>query len=396
MTIIGLGEDGLSGLSSASQDALREAKIVFGAARHLNLLPKLEAEIRTWPTPYAYGIPKLLACRGQRIVVVASGDPFWFGAGSVLARYLDRNEWRALPNLSSATLASAYLGWPLEQTQVFGLHAAPFARLRPALHPGARLLVLVRDGASIAELGTYITQTGFGSSAMWVLEALGGPRQRVRKTRAEAADFTDIRHPVCVALDIAGGGATLPLSTGLPDDLFDHDGQITKRPVRAVTLSALAPLQGQHLWDIGAGSGAIGIEWMLAHTSNRATAIEQNANRATRIRHNAQTLGVDRLKVFEGSGMAFLQSTPRPTPPDAIFIGGGLSQDLLECLWSYVPAGTRVVANSVTLETDTLLARWHAKTSGALMRLEISNAAPLGRKRSWKTSFPITQWSVLR
>ena len=396
MTIIGLGEDGLSGLSNASQEALAAATIVTGAARHLDLLPDLAAEIRVWPVPFADGIQPLLALRGCNVVVLASGDPFWFGAGSVLARHLERTEWRALPAPSVASRAAAHLGWPLEKTPVFGLHAAPLQRLRPALHADARLLILLRDGAAVAKLATYITDAGFGASQLWVMEAMGGPRERVRCTTADGLDFADIQHPVCAALIVNGSGSPLPVSSGLSDDVFDHDGQITKRPIRAITLSTLAPRPGEHLWDIGAGSGAIGIEWMLGHPANRTTAIEHNSERAARIRCNANTLGADRLQLFEGTALEFLRCRPAKEPPDAVFIGGGLSEALLQSLWQHLPAGTRVVANSVTLETDTLLSKWHAKTGGSLIRIEVSNATPLGTKHSWKASYPVSQWSAVK
>ena len=396
MTIIGLGEDGLSGLSNASQEALKTAVIVTGAARHLALLPDLAAKTKVWPVPFADGIETVLALRGRNVVVLASGDPFWFGAGSVLARHLDKTEWQALTALSVASRAAAHLGWPLEKIEVFGLHAAPLNRLRPALSLGARLLVLLRDGDAVAKLAHYTANLGFGASRLWVMEAMGGPHERVRHTTAQGLDFEDIHHPVCVALEVSGTGSPLPATSGLPDDLFDHDGQITKRPIRAITLSTLAPLPGDCLWDIGAGSGAIGIEWMLAHPANRATAIEHNSKRAARIRQNADALGADRLQLFEGSGLAFLHCMPAPNTPDAVFIGGGLSEELLLALWQCLPTGTRVVANSVTLETDALLCEWHAQSGGTLMRIEVSNATPLGAKRGWKPTYPVTQWSTIR
>ena len=396
MTIIGLGEDGLAGLSNASKEALAGAEIVTGAARHLSLLPDLTAQTQLWPVPFVDGIEQLLALRGRTVVVLASGDPFWFGAGSILAQHLDTDEWQAFPSPSVVSLAAAYLGWPLEKTAVFGLHAAPLSRLRPALQPGVNLLVLLRDGPAATNLATYLVQQGFGASCLWIMESLGGPRERVRITTAQSLDFDDISHPVCAAMALAGDGLALPLSSGLADSFFDHDGQITKRPMRAVTLSSLAPLAGQHLWDIGAGSGAIGIEWMLAHPSNQTTAIEPNPTRAARIRRNAVALGTDLLNLVESTGLDFLNRLPQPTPPNAVFIGGGLSEQLLQRLWTILPKGTRLVANSVTLETDGLLAQWQRDVGGDLMRFDIANSTPLGAKRGWKAAFPVTQWSVLK
>jgi precorrin-6B C5,15-methyltransferase / cobalt-precorrin-6B C5,C15-methyltransferase len=393
LTIIGIGEDGPDGLPPASMTALEEAEIVMGPRRHLGLLPPLRAEVVEWPVPFADGLPLLMRFRGKRVAVLASGDPFWYGAGSVLARHLDADEWWAFPAPSSASLAAARLGWPLERVTCLGLHAAPLSRMRPHLAPGARLITLLRDGEAVPALAEWLTAQGFGASTLWVMEALGGPRERIRQTRADALALADIAHPVCVALEVAGEGASLPAVPGRPDDLFGHDGQITKAPVRALTMAALAPRAGEYLWDIGAGSGAISIEWLLAHPLTSATAIEAVPERAARARANAARLGVDRLEVIEGRAPDALDGL---AAPDAVFIGGGLSEALLEDLWARLRAGTRVVANAVTLESEALLARWHGAHGGHLMRFDISEAAPLGSKRGWRAAYPIVQWSVTR
>ncbi len=389
LTIVGLGEDGPDGLSPASLDALQGAEIIMGAARHLELLPDMDAELVTWPVPFAGGLPVLMSYRRRRVVALASGDPFWHGAGSVLVRDLDVGEWRALPAVGTMSLAAAKLGWALEKTPCFGLHAAPFARLRSVLAPGARILATVRDGAAVGELAAWLDGAGFGGSNLHVLEALGGPRERVRSCGLHDVP-SDIQHPVCVGLEIAGDGAVLPLASGRHDAFFDNDGQITKRPVRALTLSALAPKAGELLWDIGGGSGSIGLEWLLAHPTMQAAAIEINAERAARIAQNAASLGVD-LQVVTGAAPDALDGLPLP---DAVFIGGGISQEMLEWIWRKLPAGTRLIANGVTLEAEILLAQWHAQKGGDLLRVELSESKPLGRKRGWKASYPIVQWSV--
>ncbi len=393
LTIVGLGEDGPAGLPPASRAALDGAEIVTGAARHLALLPDIAAERREWPVPFAEGVPHLLALRGRRVVMLASGDPFWFGAGSVIARHLAAGEWRALPGPSTFSLAAARLAWPLETTCCLGLHAAPLARLRPHLAPGVRAIVLVRDGAAVGALADWLTGLGFGATRLWVLEALGGPRERVRAATAAEYALADVAHPVAVALEIAGDGAALPVSAGLPDDVFAHDGQITKRPVRALTLSALAPRPGETLWDIGAGSGSVSIEWLLAHPATEAIAIEADAGRGARARANADALGADRLRVITGRAPDALKDLP---PPEAVFIGGGLSQALLTALWDRLAAGTRVVANAVTLESEALLTDWQARAGGSLMRVELAQAAPLGTRRGWQAAYPVVQWSVAR
>jgi precorrin-6Y C5,15-methyltransferase (decarboxylating) len=393
LTIVGLGEGGWLDLSSAGRAALQAAELVSGSARHLALLPDLDAEKLEWPVPFADGIPQLLAQRGRRVVMLASGDPFWFGAGSSVTRHLDHHEWQALPGVSTFGLAAARLGWALEHVTCLGLHAAPLARLRPHLCSGARLVVLLRDGAAVATLAHYLSDNGFGASAMAVLEALGGPRERRRDTIASGFDLADVQHPVAVALEVAGTGMALPQGGGLPDSLFEHDGQITKQKVRALALCALAPRPGERLWDIGSGSGSIAIEWLLAHPRCEAVAIEADPGRATRLRGNADRLGVDRLVLAIGKAPEALIGL---APPDAVFIGGGLSDALLTQLWRALPAGCRVVVHAVTLESEALLSHWHACAGGSLWRIELAEAAPLGTRRGWRAVFPIVQWSVTR
>ncbi|WP_299965096.1 precorrin-6y C5,15-methyltransferase (decarboxylating) subunit CbiE [uncultured Roseobacter sp.] len=389
LTIVGLGEDGPGGLGSASRKALAQAEIIMGPPRHLALLKAQEGELIPWPVPFADGVELLLEQRGKRVVVLASGDPFWFGAGSVLARHLDPGEWRCLPGRSTFSLAAAQMGWPLEETTCLGLHAAPLARLRPHLAQGARCIVLLRDGAAVQTLATYLTDTGFGASTLTVFEALGGPRQTVTEARAEALPDRRFEHPVCAAVTCAGADA-LPLVPGRSDDWFENDGQITKSPVRAMTLAALGPLPFEHLWDIGGGSGSIAIEWLLAHPSLSATSFERDPARVARITDNAARLGVDRLQVVTGSAPEVLGGPP----PQAVFIGGGLSDPLLSWLRTHLATGTRLVANAVTLETEALLVQAQAEMGGDLLRLQLARSEPLGPRRGWAASYPIVQWSV--
>lgn len=365
----------------------------MGAARHLGLLPGLRARQITWPVPFADGIAQLLGLRGRRVVMLASGDPFWFGAGASVTRHLAPGEWRALPGISTFSLAANVMGWALESTRCFGLHAAPLARLRPALAAGRRLIVLLRDGAAVAGLARYLTAQGWGDTRISVLESLGGPGARRTDLRAADGVAGNHAHPVCAALEVAGSGAAVPLASGRPDALFESDGTMTKRPVRALTLSALAPRPFEHLWDIGGGSGSIAIEWLLSDPSLRATTIERNPARAARIAANAAALGVDRLQVITGSAPLALADLP---PPDCVFVGGGMSADLLNWLEANLPSGTRLVVNAVTLESEALLMQAQARLGGDLLRIALSLAAPLGPGRGWKASYPIVQWSVTR
>ncbi|MEM9975820.1 MAG: precorrin-6y C5,15-methyltransferase (decarboxylating) subunit CbiE, partial [Pseudomonadota bacterium] len=329
LTIVGIGEDGPDGLSPASRRALDAADVVMGPPRHLSLLPEIKAETVAWPVPFADGLPMLEAWRGSNVVVLVSGDPFWFGAGVAISRRLDRSEWVALPGPSAFSLAASRMGWPLEGTMCFGLHAAPLGRLRPHLAPGARMIVLLRDGPSVPTFAQYLADLGFGPSRVTVLEALGGPRERITEAVAECVPDTAFEHPVAVAIEVSGSGSALPSASGIADSFFETDGQITKRPLRALALSALAPIPGELLWDIGGGSGSIAIEWLLAHRANMAVSIELRSDRAARIRANAEALGVDRLQVVEGEAPDVLEGLETP---DAIFVGGGLSEALCDAL----------------------------------------------------------------
>ncbi|WP_323772110.1 precorrin-6y C5,15-methyltransferase (decarboxylating) subunit CbiE [Antarctobacter sp.] len=391
LTIIGLGEDGPDGLTGASRAALEAAEIIMGPPRHLSLLPDLPGQRVDWPVPFADGLDLLAEFSGRKVAVLASGDPFWFGAGSVIARRFARSEWRALPGPSVFSLAAAHLGWPLEKTLCLGHHAAPLTRLRRHLARGVRIIVTLRDGAALSELGRYLSGLGFGASTLWVMEALGGPREAVTQSQADAVTgaFT---HPVAVALQIDGDGAALPRASGLADGFFDSDGVMTKRPVRALTLSALAPKPFEVLWDIGGGSGSIGIEWLLSHPTTEAVAIETRADRIGLITANAAALGVDRLRVVEGKAPEALADLPIP---DAVFIGGGLSVALLDWLYAHVPAGTQLVANAVTLESEAVLIAAHRTRGGSLLRIDLSEAAPLGPRTGWKAAYPVVQWSVV-
>ena len=389
LSIIGLGEDGPDGLSVASRNALEAAEIIIGPARHLGLLGTVSAELIEWPVPFADGVGLLLSHRGKDVAVLASGDPFWFGAGSVITRQLTDDEWQAFPVPSTFSLAASRLGWPIEQTLCIGLHAAPFTRLRPHMADGARAVVLLKDGAAVAELAAYLSDNGFGASDLAILESLGGPRERIR-TISASDEAPECSHPVCVGISMQGG-PELTKAAGRSDDWFDNDGQITKRPARALTLSALAPKRGEHLLDIGGGSGSISIEWLLADPTTQATIVEANADRATRIKANARRLGVDRLNIVTGRAPEVLENVPTP---NAIFIGGGLSEVLLQDLSTRMPKGTRIVANAVTLENEALLIQWQAKIGGDLLRIELSNLGNIGPKRGWKAAYPLVQWSV--
>ncbi|MHB0772544.1 precorrin-6Y C5,15-methyltransferase (decarboxylating) subunit CbiT [Bradyrhizobium sp. 5.13L] len=388
LTIIGIGEDGLAGLSEASRKALAKAETVFGGERHL-ALAAVGSRGRPWPVPFDATI--VLSCRGRPTAVLASGDPFWHGAGASLAEMLDGGEWIAHPAPSTFSLAAARLGWRLECVTCLGLHAVPFERLIPHLAQGARILCLVRDAAAVGDLTTWLTQRGWGASLVWTLAALGGPRERIDEHRADLFAGNIAGNLVAVAVQ-ARGGQGIPRSSGLSDELFVHDGQITKRPVRALALSALAPRPGERLWDVGAGSGSISVEWGLC--GGTATAIELREDRVANIHSNAAAFGLaHRIAIVTGKAPEALAALD---PPDAVFIGGGLDSAMFYAIWARLSPGARLVAHSVTLETEALLGELHQSHGGELMRVDIAHAAPLGRYRSWEATRPVVQWSAVR
>lgn len=384
LSIIGLGEDGPEALSPASRAALSVATTVFGGARHLTLV---DAGQKGQPWPVPFDPTPVLAHRGKPTVVLASGDPFWFGAGGSLMAHLSPGEWVSHPAPSTFQLAANRLGWRLENTLCHGLHAAPFTRLRPALGKGVRVICTLRDGAAVPELASWLAANDHPNARLTVLERLGGPQERI----THGLPHDPIAAPVSVAIEANDPG--LPRASGLPDELFQHDGQITKRPVRALTLSALAPRPGEMLWDIGAGSGSIGIEWLLAGGA-RVEALEADPSRGARARGNVEVFGLShRHRLTESRAPEGLAGLPTP---DAVFIGGGASDTLLTALWNLIPPGTRLVMNAVTLETEALVLDWSARHGGTLLKVELSEPSAIGRKRGWKSALPILQWSVTR
>ena len=394
LTVVGIGEDGTAGLGDEARQAIASAEIVFGGTRHLALAAGLiTGEARPWPIPFDSTMRDVLALSGRKVCVLASGDPFFHGVGVTLAKLVPATEMRTIPAPSSFSLAASRLGWALQDTQTISLHGRPIDLLRPLLHANARILALTSDGKAPIEIAALLTTLGFGASRLTVLEALGGPDERIRTADADAFDLENINPLNVLAIEVESSpqARIIPLATGKADDLFEHDGQITKREVRAVTLSALAPRQGELLWDIGAGSGSIAIEWLLAHPSLKAIAIEADSERAARIRRNASAFGVPHLKVVEGTAPEALAGLPAPS---AVFIGGGGSDEgVLEAAIASLPAGGRLVANAVTLEMEALLIATQARLGGDLTRIAVSRAGAVGSMQAWRPALPVTQLS---
>jgi len=388
LTIVGIGEDGFSGLGKTARRALLSAGTVIGGQRQLDLLPAcIRGQRQTWPSPFS--LAPVLAMRGEPVCVLASGDPMLFGVGASLARLVPSDEMQVLSAPSSFSLAAARLGWALQDVVTLSVVARPVAALNAHLHSGVRLLVLSNDGSSPAIIAAMLREQGFGPSRLTVLEHLGGPLERRVEACANAWSDPPIAALNLIAIECQADASTQPLSRGgLPDSAFKHDGQLTKRDVRAITLARLAPLPGQLLWDVGAGSGSIGIEWMRTWPSCRTLAIEADAGRQQLIEHNRDALGVPGLQLIRGKAPQALAGLERP---DAIFIGGGVTREgVLDTCWQQLKPGGRLVANAVTLQSEMLLMSWRERHGGELTRVHIAQAQPLGEFDTWRQALPIT------
>ena len=391
LSVVGIGEDGLAGLTPSARLLVDQAQVVFGGERHLELLPPGSQDRRPWRMPLSSNRDGLAACRGQRVCVLASGDPLWFGIGSVLIGWFSPDEVTVAPHPGAFSLAAAAMGWALQGCRCLTIHGRPLAALALHAYPSARLLVLSEDAASPAQVAQLLSSLGFSASRITVLEHLGGPRQR--RLEGTAGDY---RHPPgadlnTLAIEVVADGRHHTLSTcpGLPDDAFLHDGQLTKREVRAATLSALGPWPGALLWDIGAGSGSVAIEWM--RQGGEAVAVERDEARLERIARNALALGVPGLRIVAGEAPAALVGLP--AAPDAVFIGGGATdRRILAACWAALRSDGRLVANAVTAEGEAALIDWHHEHGGEMVRLAVSRLAPTGRFQCWHPLMPITQY----
>ena len=394
LTLVGIGEDGRAGLSGGARDALAQAALVVGGRRHLALAGPLAAETLAWASPMDATYPAILARRGAPVAVLASGDPYCYGVGAALARLVPAAETRCFPQPSAFSLATARLGWAAQDCETVSLCGRPVETLVPALRAGARVLALSADASTPGRVADLLVRRGFGASAVTVLEAMGGPRERVRSAAADgfALDGVDALNTLGIA--VAGPGAALSSAAGRPDALFENDGQITKADVRAVTLARLAPRRGEVLWDVGAGSGAVAIEWMLAHPANRAHAVERHAGRGARIRSNAAALGVPGLAVVDGEAPGALDVLPAP---DAVFVGGGATAPgLLDACAAALRPGGRLVVNAVTIETQALLIERFRRDGGALTTLGVAQADAVGGFHGWRAAMPVTQWTWVK
>ena len=395
LSIVGIGEDGVEGLSSVARRLIDSAELVVGGARHLELANELIRGRRlVWPNPIGNAFPEIEIYRGRPVAVLASGDPFHFGVGKQIAAFVPADEFVCLPQPSAFSLAAARMGWPLQDISLVTLHGRALNGIIRHLQPDARILALSWDGATPRKLAELLTTRHMGQTRMTVLEAMGGARERVRHATASNFKIEEIQPLNTIAIEVVAepDAAIVALAPGLDDDLFEHDGQLTKREVRAVTLSSLQPLRGQLLWDIGLGAGSVAIEWLLQHPSLRAVGIEANADRAGRAARNAAALGVPELEIVQGHAPQALAGLARP---DAVFIGGGMMDDgVFDAAWSALKPGGRLVANAVSLETETRLAGHFQQFGGDLIRLQVARADRVGAMSGWRPAMPVTQWRV--
>jgi precorrin-6Y C5,15-methyltransferase (decarboxylating) len=397
LSIVGLGEGGWSELPALGRGLVEGAELVVGGERHLAMLPEtVKAERASWATPLRLTVEEILRHRGRTVVVLATGDPMHYGVGVTLARAVAPDEMLILPSVSAFGLAAARLGWALSDCECLTLHGRPLEKLAAFLYRRARLLLLSHDGSTPAKVAGALTRRGWGPSRLIVLEHMGGPRENRIEETAAGWDDRPVADLNTLAIEClpADGTLSLPRLPGLPDDAFTHDGQITKREVRAVTLAALAPLPGQRLWDVGAGCGSIAIEWLRCGRAMHAVAIESDPKRCDMIRVNAAALGTPEIEIVTGTAPASLDGL---AAPDAVFIGGGVATPgLVERCWAALAPGGRLVANAVTVQSETRLLQCRETFGGNLSRLAISRAEPLGRQLGWRALMPVTQWVAIK
>ncbi len=393
LNIIGLGEDGLDALPRRLRALVDAAELIVGGERHLAMAADAKAEKQSWASPLSRTIEEIWSRRGRPVVVLATGDPMHFGIGVTLARRVPSAELAVHPHISAFSLAAARLHWPLAEVECLTIHGRPLELLTGAAAPDRKLFLLAHDGGSPAEIARLLTELGYGDSELTVLEHMGGERERVYAGRAAAWSFPRAADLNTIAIHCRAGtdARLLSLVPGLPDETFGHDGQLTKREIRAATLAALRPLPGQVLWDVGAGSGSVGIEWLRTHRSLAAIAIESDPARQELIARNASALGAPFLKLVKGAAPQAYEGLQEP---DAIFIGGGLSDDgVIEQAWARLKPGGRMVANAVTAEGEARLLAWHARHGGEMVRLSVARLSPVGDLHGWRPLMPVTQWA---
>ncbi len=396
LAVVGLGEDGPDGLAGAARALIDGAEVLVGGRRHLAMVDAGGRSLLIWESPLSRTVEAIAAHEGRRVCVLATGDPMHYGIGVTLARRFGREALVVLPAPSAFSLACARLAWPLAETVQLTLHGRPLELVRAHLAPARKMLLLSHDATTPPAVCRLLCEAGYGASEIHVLCHLGGARERVLSGTARTlADCrADDLNTVAVVPRAEAGVVPLPGTPGLPDSAFRHDGQMTRREVRAATLAALMPFAGQRLWDVGAGCGSVAIEWMRSAGRATAIAIERDPARSAIIAENAAALGVPDMAIITGSAPAALAELEAP---DAVFVGGGLAAGAIAgpC-WEALPRGGRLVANAVTVESEQVLATLHGDLGGELVRMAVSHVRPVGGFSGWKPSMPVTQWRVIK
>ncbi|HJM06451.1 MAG TPA: precorrin-6y C5,15-methyltransferase (decarboxylating) subunit CbiE [SAR324 cluster bacterium] len=395
LKVVGIGEDGLEGISTAAKKLVESAEVLFGGKRHLEMVPDGKAEKIIWAKRMREAVPKILERRGQNIVVLASGDPMCYGIGTKLLRHLELGEVEIHPVLNSFSLACSRMGWSLPDVETMTIHGRPVTMLHPYLYPGARILCLSEDASSPAEAASLLHSRGFGSSRITVLENMGGAKEKIYCGEAHSWNFPEGSSLNTLAIECFDEPNPDLLSriAGLPESAFQHDGKLTKQEVRSTVLSKLMPFPEHLLWDIGAGCGSIAIEWMRSHPNCHAVAVERSSERINMIRNNADALGTPMLQTVQGEVPGIITELPRP---DAVFLGGGISFETLEKCWEALAPLGRLVSNAVTLESERVLLDWQARQGGELTRISISRAESVGSFQGWRPLMPVTQFSMVK
>lgn len=392
--IVGIGEDGLDGLTPATRAVVEAAEVIVGGDRHHDLAANVRAERVAWPSPFDALIDLLQGHRGRRVVVLATGDPLWYSVGARIGRSIDPAEITYHPQVGAFQLAAARMGWSMADLETLTVHGRPVEQMIAFIQPMQRLLILTTGAETPGQIAGFLRERGFGQSRMTVLAAMGGPDEaRFDGIAADWAHDVPAFNTLAVECIAAPDAAMMPRVPGLADELFQHDGTMTKQEVRAATLAKLMPMRGALLWDVGCGSGSVAVEWMRAARYARAVGIEPRADRRVLAAANAMALGVPKLEIREGVAPEALAGLDAP---DAIFIGGGLSAETFAACWEALRPLGRLVANAVTLESEALLVELQKEHGGTLVKLNIARAEPVGRLTGWKPLMPVTQWALVK
>lgn len=393
LNIVGIGEDGMDGLTPVTRVTVEQADVVIGGERHHGLTPNLKAERIAWPSPFDALIDTICAHRGRKVVVLATGDPLWYSVGPKIAKAFAASEVVFHPQLSAFQWLAVRMGWSLADLETLTVHGRPVQQMIPFIRPNARLLLLTTGAQTPSEVAEILTARGYGASRITVFGALGGDRETRFDGIASEWDHVVPDFNSMAVECVAGEGAQVLPLMGLPDDAFASDGTMTKQEVRAITLAKLMPMRGAVLWDIGCGSGSVAIEWMRGARDAVAFGVEPRADRIALATQNALALGAPRLTVIEGRAPESLAGLPTP---DAVFVGGGLTQETFQIAWDALSTHGRFVANAVTLETEAVLRDLHSKFGGQLIRLSVERAEPVGRLTGWRPAMTVTQWSLVK